>query len=149
VTCPPRCRISPVARAPSAVTDPFKSIAQAAKECGFPPSTIRNFLRRLKARYQPLHDTVQEVKVNELIALLDDRAMRAVAHMDDFAMATAGVKDLAIAAGVMIDKSQLLKGQPTSIISTAEREQLRDLLPKLLREAERRGITIEGEIIRP
>jgi hypothetical protein len=41
--------------------------------------------------------------------------------------------------GVMIEKRNLLRGEPTAIISDHERKKLHELLPALLEEAKRRG----------
>jgi hypothetical protein len=54
-------------------------------------------------------------------------------------------RDLAITYGVLIDKMQLLEGKPTQILSVEERRDLRELLPALLAEAERRQITVRTD----
>ena len=129
-------------------TDPFMTIRAAAKECGFPPSTLHQFMKRIEARYKPLGDAVTTLKNDEMIKLLEDRARRIFNYMDDFAMATAGLKDLAIAGGVVIDKALLLKDQPTKTgLSQDERKHLNELLPVLLDECRRRGIITVTETI--
>jgi DNA invertase Pin-like site-specific DNA recombinase len=133
-------------KALDAVADPFATIAKAAKECGFPESTIRRFIRRLKVRYQPLDDAVRQVRTQELIQLFEDRASRALDYLDDYAMAGASARDLAVVAGVMVDKARLLKGQPTQILSHEERKNINELIPAVIKEARRRGITIEGKL---
>ncbi len=130
--------------ATDATSDPWVQIEQAARRCGFPPTTLRLFIARLKARYQPLNDAIVEVKRDELLKLLDDRAFRALTYLDDFALAGAGAKDLAIAAGILLDKAQLLKGQPTQILTHAERAKMDELLPMVIRECQRRGIIVDG-----
>ena len=133
------------AKALDVLTDPFSSLRAAAKECGFPRSTMQQLERRMKARYKPLDEALREVKERELLQLLEDRASRALQYLDDFVMAGASAKDLAITAGVLIDKRQLLLGQPTQILSNTDRKDLEDLMPRLYAEAKRRGITIEGK----
>ena len=96
-----------------AVTDPFATIRQAAKECGFPESTIRRFIKRLESRYRPLDAAIREVRREELIQLFEDRASRALQYMDDFTLSGSSARDLAIVAGIMVDKSRLLRGEPT------------------------------------
>lgn len=54
-------------------------------------------------------------------------------------------RDLAIVYGVLIDKMQLLEGKPTQILSIEERRDLGELLPLLLKEAERRQITVKTD----
>lgn len=50
------------------------------------------------------------------------------------------LKEIGIYEGIMMDKSLVLKGQPTVIIGNAERGELDSLLPRLLREINRRGL---------
>ncbi len=45
----------------------------------------------------------------------------------------------------MVEKRQLLRGEATVIVSDLERKKLNELLPLLIAEGQRRGITIEGE----
>jgi hypothetical protein len=46
----------------------------------------------------------------------------------------------------MIEKRQLLRGEPTQIISDAERKKLHELLPLAIAEAQRRGLTLDGQV---
>ncbi len=69
--------------------EPFVHIQAAAKACGFPPSTARRLMQRMAARYKPLRDAIAPVKDEELILLLEDRALRCLQYADDFSMAGA------------------------------------------------------------
>ena len=128
-----------------AATSPFATVGAAAKACGFPPTTARRIMQRLEARYAPLNDAIRKVKSEELIGLLEDRAQRCLFYMDDFSMAGASVKDLAISTGIMTDKARLLKGEPTAIYGHEDSRKLDELGAALMKEMKRRGITIEGE----
>ncbi|MCZ6592678.1 MAG: sigma factor-like helix-turn-helix DNA-binding protein [Alphaproteobacteria bacterium] len=130
-----------------AATSPFATVLQAAKACGFPPTTARRIMQRLQARYAPLNDAIRKVKREELINLFDDRAQRCLFYMDDFSMAGAAVKDLAISAGIMVDKARLLKGEPTTIYRHEDVRKLDELGAALMKEMKRRGITIDGETV--
>ncbi len=131
-------------------TDPFATISRAAKECGFPQSTLNQLLKRMRTRYQPLNEAIRKVKCSEMIKLLDDRAYRALDYIDDYALAGAGVRDLAVTTGIMLDKARLLREQPTQIVTVEERRKLIELMPMFLKEAERRGMVIEnGKVIIP
>ncbi len=131
-----------------AATSPFASIKAAAKACGFPESTARRIMERLQARYAPLEAAIRKVKSEELAGLFEDRAMRCVYYMDDFAMAGAPVKDLAISAGIMTDKARLLRGEATAIYSYKDIRKLDEIGAALMEEMKRRGITIDGEVER-
>lgn len=79
----------------------------------------------------------------EILAKLDSITARVLDSIDDETIAKSGLRDRMIAAGVAIDKRQLLSGQPTQILSIDERKSLNALVPALLREAQRRGIAPE------
>ncbi len=87
------------------------------------------------------------MKREELITLFEDRAQRCLFYMDDFSMAGAGLKDLAISAGIMTDKARLLKGEPTTIYRHQDIRKLDELGAALMKEMKRRGITIEGDVV--
>ena len=73
-------------------TDPFATIKAAAKECGFPESTLRQLLKRMEARYRPLNEAIREVKRGEVIKMLDDKVVRCLEYLDDFVMAGASAR---------------------------------------------------------
>ncbi len=50
------------------------------------------------------------------------------------------LKEIGIYEGIMLDKSLVLKGQPTVIIGNNERSQIDEALPKLLAELRRRNL---------
>ena len=124
-------------------TDPFTTIEAAAKQCGFPRTTLQQLMRRMRVRYAPLKDAIREVKDRELARLCEDRAHRCLTYMDDFSMAGASVKDLAISAGVMIDKSRLLKDQATHVIKIPDVRKLDEMAELLHAEMERRGMLVD------
>ena len=51
-----------------------------------------------------------------------------------------GLKEIGIYEGIMMDKSLILKGQPTVIIGSEERVKLNEVLPSLLNELRRRNL---------
>lgn len=73
-------------------TEPFATIAAATKACGFPESTLKQLLKRMRTRYRPLDDAVRRVKREDMIQLLEDRAMRCIEYADDFAMSGASLR---------------------------------------------------------
>ena len=68
-------------------------------------------------------------------------------YMDDKTMAEASARDLGLIAGVLIEKRQLLRGEPTQIISDHERRKIHELMPELVAEAKRRGLTVDGQVL--
>jgi hypothetical protein len=51
------------------------------------------------------------------------------------------LKEIAIAEAIYMDKSLILKGQPTLIVGAAERVKLNEVMPALLAEMRRRNMT--------
>ncbi len=121
-----------------AATDPFMTIKAAAKQCNFPESTLKALMRRMKTAYQPLNEAIRKVKDDEMVLLLEDRAHRCVTFIDDLNMGGAGVRDLAISAGVLIDKARLLKGEPTSITRIDDVKKLDEMMDMFYAEMKRR-----------
>lgn len=56
-------------------------------------------------------------------------------------LSQSSLKEIGIYEGIMMDKMLVLKGQPTVIIGNAERAEIENVLPRLLRELNRRGLT--------
>jgi len=130
-------------------SEPYKALMTAAKQCGLDEKVTVRMIERIKAEFQPVLGELREVKTQELRKLLDDRAHRALVHMDDKALEQASAKDLAIIAGIMLEKRALLRGEPTQIVSVDDRQNMQELLPALLQEAQKRGMfvdVIEGEV---
>jgi hypothetical protein len=88
----------------------------------------------------------RSLKSGEIVDALNHKIDLALRYMDDKTMSEASFRDLALGTAAMIEKRQLLRGEPTAIISDAERAKLHELLPLAIAEAQRRGLTIEGQV---
>ena len=131
-----------------AATDPFANIARAIKESGLPQSTGEAFLRRLRVRYGKVPQLVRNLKTQDIIRKLNERIELALEYMDEKVIAEASFRDLAMGTSALLEKRQLLSGEPTQILSDLERKNLHELMPLLIVEAKRRGITIEGTAVK-
>lgn len=118
-------------------------LASIAEKTGFPLTVLTAFKKRLRTQWDPLRREIVKLKRDQLIELYEQKAQRCLEFMDDYAMGTASLKDLAIASGVMLDKSLLLRGEPTQIMSHQQRKRLDELAPALIAEMQRRGLPIE------
>jgi hypothetical protein len=125
-----------------ACADPYKSLATVAAEAGIPESAIKRLVDRIKSKFQPVISEMKTVQTSELTRMLDDRAYRALSYLDDFALSAASAKDLAIVAGIMLEKRQLLRGEPTHILSQTERASMNELGQMLMKELSRRKIDV-------
>ena len=125
------------------LTDDKFDLAKISQACGVPLSVVKGLRRRLKTRWQAVDGKVRKIKIEQLLEMLDDKAIRCLEFLDDFALAGSSAKDLAVTFAVLTDKSLLLRGQPTQIISHEERLSLNVLMPSLVREIQSRGLTID------
>ena len=75
----------------------------------------------------------------ELLALVDDGIARAFQVLDDFALGEASARDVATIIGILTDKRQILKGEPTAILRYEDMRKLDDFLEDVSKELKRRG----------
>lgn len=123
--------------------DQFFVISEMAYKLGLKPDTVQALVDRLRTRYQPVVAEIRKVTTRDLLSLMDERMRMALEYMTDGKMAEAGIKDLAIMFGILTEKRALLRGEPTQIVGVKERQNLTELLPALLQEAQRRGMTVD------
>ena len=124
-------------------SDPITGFVKAAEQLGLSAVVTKRMLKRIKAEHQPVLSELQEVKTSQILKLLEDRAQRALLYMDDYALSKSSAKDLAVIAGIMLEKRALLRGEPTQILSIEDRNNMNELLPKLLQEAQKRGMFVD------
>ena len=112
-------------------------------------NVARSLIKAVNQKYAPVMQEMRTVKTGELQRMIDDRAWRALAHMTDKKFSEASAVQLAVMMGILLEKRQLLRGEPTHIFSVEERSSLNDLVPMMVKEAQRRGMKIsqEGEMI--
>jgi hypothetical protein len=103
-------------------------------------------MRRIRQKYFGVVEATRSLKSGEIVDALNHRIDLALRYMDDKTMSEASFRDLALGTTAMIEKRQLLRGEPTSIISDADRMKLHELLPRAIAEAQRRGLTTEGQV---
>lgn len=123
--------------------DPYTNLRKLAKAHGFNERAVRGFIRRMETRYLPLQQEMRSISTKQLQNTIDDRLSRILDYMDDYVIAEAPLRELAVAFGVLMEKRQLLRGEPTQIIDNTERQSIAELLQAANKEAERRGLTID------
>lgn len=123
----------------------FKDLKDACKLAGLKPTVVQALIKRLQAgKYSPVTAEVKRLVGKELIDKIDEKIGLVFEYMDEFAVSQASLKDLSIASSVLIEKRQLLSNQPTHIIDFTSRQQIGVLVPMMMAEAKRRGITVDG-----
>ena len=84
-----------------------------------------------------------EVSKQELLEKVSNLSVRLLDSITDADIDRADLKAKAISAAIMIDKRQILRGEPTTIIQIEDRRKLHELLPLLKQEMERRSLEID------
>lgn len=120
------------------------SVIQQMTVFGFPNRVVQSVRKRLAIRRGEDKVEVKAFSDGSLINELEKKTAQALYFLDDFSFAGATAKELAGVIDTMIEKTQLLKGKPTSITSIEDRRKINELLPVLLDEAKRRGVIIDG-----
>lgn len=120
-------------------------VVESMEAVGMPRAMISGLVRRLKTQYRPVVKTLEKFNADLFAEKLGLKADLIAEYMDEPLMAASGMKDLAYALSVLVDKRQILAGKPTQIYDITVRAKLDALVPALLAEARRRGITLEGE----
>jgi hypothetical protein len=112
------------------------------------PTLVAALIRRMKSTYAPVVTEAKRLTTKELLEGLEEKTSLVMSAIDEYAVSQAGLKDLHIALNILIEKQQLLKNQPTHIIDFHSRQQIGVLVPMMLAEAKRRGITLDGSSVR-
>ena len=76
----------------------------------------------------------------QLMGELESLGKRIVSSITDEQIAKTGLRDKMVAMGILVEKHQLLKGQPTQILSIDRRQKMLELAKALQGELERRGL---------
>ena len=126
-------------------TDPtLGRVRKALRAVGFNEATTRGFMRRIERERNGAVLLARSVKTRDLLALVSDRAHRILESIDASDIDEATLRDKATSIGILIDKRQLLSGEPTQILSIPERGKLNDLVEIVVKEARRRGLQIDA-----
>lgn len=125
------------------ITDPLARVEKLLEMADMPKRTAKTIMRRIQTRYNNVNRAVKEIKTRDIVSALESKIELAFDYMDDTAFARASLRDLSITLGILIEKRQLLRGEPTQILSTEERQTLDISIPLIVKEAQRRGMIIE------
>lgn len=121
--------------------EPLKALAV---ECGLSKSVAQRLAQRIRSRHGAVVEAVKQRSTRDFVEKLEEKAWAALEMIDDFTLSCSSAKDLAIIVGIMLEKRQLLSGQPTAILSFEERRNMDELMPLLVKEAQRRGMIVDG-----
>lgn len=123
--------------------NPLDDFLDAGKRLGLPVKAIEDLRKRFQAADGTAIDVREKLETSELLKMIDEKIRLTFHYLDDYVLSKANAQSLMTTGGILIDKRQLLSGEPTHILSHADRQNMNDLLPALQAEVERRGLTIE------
>ena len=118
--------------------DALERFKKAGVECGFDANTMETFVARLQGSSLSTRGRLK-LDDKELLALLDDGIARAFEVLDNFALGEASARDVATIIGILTDKRQILKGEPTAIVKFEDMRKLDAFLEDVSKELKRRG----------
>lgn len=133
------------------VADPrLRPIAETAIAEGLGVESVKSLLKALNHKYIQTNQLIGEIKTDELIKTIDWghwRIWQSIARMSDEDIDEVPLRDRAVAAAIMVDKSQLLKNKPTEIVRTQQEvEKLTEIGGWMMREIQRRAAANEQDI---
>lgn len=123
--------------------DRLKFIEMAAS-AGIPPRVASALAMRVEANFGPVKSEIKKLTLAEQVTATTAAAQLVLSHIDEVSIAGMDAKNLAIAYGVLVDKALILGGKPNVIIDFNVRQRIEILMPQMLAEARRRGITVDG-----
>ncbi len=121
----------------------IEAVNEQLRAAGIPGKVSEAVVRRMLVKHADVVTLKKKINTNEILDRLDDDIYLIGSYIDDKVAAEASLRDLAQAKAILIDKRQLLRGEPTAIVSDYERKKIHELLPALVAEAKRRSITID------
>ncbi len=128
--------------ATAASPEDFLKFKAAGIACGFDSDTMERLIVRFQGGLLSAKGRVKLDDV-ELLAVIDDRLSRVLAYLDDHALSKMDGRNLMVAAGILIDKRQLLNDRPTAITQYSDMKKLDEVMADALAELKRRGKIID------
>lgn len=124
--------------------DPTADIEDIAKRYGMTPAMVRGLRAKVQTTLQPVTTTLRRATNARMLELIEDRQLSVMEAMTDSKIQKAGLREQVYALDRLFNIRQLLRGEPTQIVSIDDRKTLNELVPALVKAAQRRGIIIDG-----
>ena len=117
------------------------AVETVSKSYGISRRTLQKTVDRLAGRAE-VPEVPDRVTNEYLVKELERLAARIVASIDDYDITTAPLEKKTTALRTSVELRQLLKGEPTEIRGYGDRSRMLKGFEVLVREAERRGLTL-------
>lgn len=116
------------------------------KEAGIPDKVSEAMMKRLRVKYAGATYSVKDLRTKDILEMMGKKIDLCGFYLDDKVMAEASARDIMLGMSALIEKRNLLRGEPTAIVSDLERKKVHELMPLLIAEVRRRGLTVEGQV---
>lgn len=123
--------------------NPDQDVRALAIAEGFPGHVVQKFLKTMRTTHSGVSAAVKSLGHAEMLSVLTEKMSLALSKLDESKFDAANAQQIAIVFGILAEKRELLQGKPTQIFSFEERKSMQDLLPAVLREAQRRGFVLD------
>ncbi len=124
--------------------DPTADIEDIARRYGMTSAMVRGLRAKVQTTLQPVTTTLRRATNARMLELIEDRQLSVMEAMTDSKIQKAGLREQVYALDRLFNIRQLLRGEPTQIVSVDDRKTLNELVPALVKAAQRRGIIIDG-----
>ena len=114
-------------------------------------NTLAEIRRRINTKAIAKNFPTTSYNEEQLRAKVSTGLAQVLYYIDATTLGKAKLSELSQMFKTLFEAQQLLDGKPTTILSRGDKDQLKSLIPRLLQEAKRRGIslhkvkTVEGE----
>ena len=133
------------AKPSAAALERFK---KAGVAIGYDPDTMERMAARCQGRPLSAKGRVKFTDP-ELVAAIEARLADVIEYFDDQTLAKMGGRDLMVALGILIDKRQLLRGEPTAITKFLDMRNMAEVMEMFRKEAARRERLAPIEVTPP
>jgi len=123
----------------------LEKFIEMAMSTGTPVRMAQAIGRRIQLNYGPVREEMKRLmSTKERVEATYAAAEKALGYIDDLSITGMNAKDLATTYGILVDKALVMGGKPNVIVDFNARRKLEALMPEMMAEAKRRGITIDG-----
>ena len=118
----------------------FKALA---KRLGMPEGTAREVYDRFNRKYRVVVETLRKANTVDILKLVDHCIIEVMESLSIEDWSKVGARDKMVIAGILVDKRQLLSGEPTAIVSVEDRRSLAALTKAMIQEGKKRGYEVD------
>ncbi len=113
--------------------------------CGYDLPTMERLAARCQGRPPSAKGRVK-LTDPELVAAIEARLADVLEYFDDHTLAQMSGRELLVGAGILIDKRQLLRGEPTAITKFLDMRNMNEVMEMFRKEALRRERLAPAEV---